>query len=286
MKTMEKIDRNQFAEELKLRKLIREGIKIIKNRKKENEYKEILEESQFRNLVRNMILTERAKPTGNHSFTSINKLERLLHNIIPRLESDYKDLTTDEDQRESFRAHILNAIENSLEPDKLNSESEPDIDDLNEEKVDVKINAPKATDDPMFIDVRDKDPDEDPEDEDLEPEEKEKKTFTKGLEDQELDETGRDEALDTFKSIGPQVEKAYAKLANEQDKNMFYDYLMANMKLYFDQFEEELQVNIKEPESEIYQQNTADAPPPGPMEEESNMTLIDEDLLYEILKDS
>mgnify|MGYP001364626289 CR=1 FL=1 len=253
------IDREELLEELKLRKIVRKSIKIIKEKKQRQEHEDILNESlqkqKFRKLVRKLILAESSEPKPIYRSTGIMKLEKLLTNIVPTLESDYKDLTTDIDQRESFRSHILNAVENSLEPDKLNAESDPDVEDLNEDeiaerkKAKIRIDT-DIEDDPMFIDV-DRPGKEDEEKDEIDPDEKKRIDFGMGLEDQ--DETGRNEAYDTYQSVGSQIEKAYVSLANEKDKNMFYDYLMANLKLYFDKFEEEMQPNLPEPESEIYQ---------------------------------
>jgi len=41
-------------------------------------------------------------------------------------------------------------------------------------------------------------------------------------------------------------------LANPKDKEVFTDYLLTNLKLYFDKFEDELQNEVEEPSSEIY----------------------------------
>ncbi len=43
-------------------------------------------------------------------------LADLLEKIIPTIEDDYKMLTTSEEQRESFRNHIVHAIKNTLRP--------------------------------------------------------------------------------------------------------------------------------------------------------------------------
>ena len=42
--------------------------------------------------------------------TGINVLEDLLKKIIPQIEDDYKLLTTSEEQRESYRSHIIDAV--------------------------------------------------------------------------------------------------------------------------------------------------------------------------------
>jgi hypothetical protein len=42
-------------------------------------------------------------------------------------------------------------------------------------------------------------------------------------------------------------------LADEKDKEMFYDYLITNLKLYFDKFEEDLAGSIEEPTTDEYE---------------------------------
>ena len=51
-----------------------------------------------------------------HQSTGINVLEDLLKKIIPQIEDDYKLLTTSEEQRESYRAHIIDAVVKTLTP--------------------------------------------------------------------------------------------------------------------------------------------------------------------------
>jgi hypothetical protein len=41
-------------------------------------------------------------------------------------------------------------------------------------------------------------------------------------------------------------------LANVEDKKIFVDYLITNMKLYFDKFEDEIQKEVSEPSTSQY----------------------------------
>jgi hypothetical protein len=41
-------------------------------------------------------------------------------------------------------------------------------------------------------------------------------------------------------------------LSNPEDQELFYDYLIANAKLYFDKFEDELSPDIEEPTNQAY----------------------------------
>ena len=109
-------------EEKILRENIRQIIRLVKQKKN-------TEEDTLRQIVREFIdiemqtLTEAGPdidPTPNKS-TGINVLEELLKKIIPIIETDYKSLTTNNAQRESYRSHIINAVVNSLTPAKINT---------------------------------------------------------------------------------------------------------------------------------------------------------------------
>ena len=253
---MEQMNRHEIYEEIRLRKIIREGIKKI-NQKIENEKKqEVLEEQRLRKSIRKMILQE-GTTTGDsdpapHKSTGINFLEKLLKNIIPTLEDDYKTLTTSKDQRESFRNHILKAIQDTIEPLKVTSQanSEVDITLAEQELEDVDLSV-KVEDDPDFIDIRsDKEKaDEEAElSDDPSTPEDEKEVF--GIEGE--DEVGRNAAFDTFNKISKQMVSAYDELTGSpEDQKLFYDYLLTNTKLYFDKFENDMSP-VEEPSSPDY----------------------------------
>lgn len=184
-------------------------------------------------------------PTPNKS-TGINVLEDLLKKIIPVLEVDYKILTTSEKQRMSFRSHVINAIVNTLKPVEVNNEADPeemneeiniDITD-GEEEVDVGGDMNK------FIDIR-SDKEKQADDEPADPRE----DF--GIEGE--DETGRNMAYSSFKKIESNIIDSYELLGDPEDKELFHDYLIANVKLYFDKFEDELAGSVDEPTNQAYQ---------------------------------
>jgi hypothetical protein len=61
-----------------------------------------------------------------------------------------------------------------------------------------------------------------------------------------------------LKSIETQVVDAFDLLSNNEDKELFYDYLITNVKLYFDKFEEEMAVNLEEPTTPEYEKAKKD----------------------------
>ena len=112
------INREQFAEEISLRKHIRKAIKHVQNKHILEEKRKFDEEKQLRGVIQ-QLLSETKVPDPEqapHESTGINVLEDLLKKIIPIIEIDFKKLTTDENQRMSFRAHVLQAVKNVLAP--------------------------------------------------------------------------------------------------------------------------------------------------------------------------
>ena len=57
----------------------------------------------------------------------------------------------------------------------------------------------------------------------------------------------------TFNKVENQIMDAYQSLASSEDKELFYDYLLTNLKLYFDKFEDELSGNLEEPTTPEYE---------------------------------
>ena len=238
-------------EEQTLRENIRHLIKFVKAKKQ-------IDEKQLRESIKTLaqlelsqMLQERevaeVDPTPNKS-TGINVLEDLLKKIIPVLQTDYKSLTTSMEQRESFRAHIINAIVTTLTPVEINNEAgeeEAELDSNLDEEIDIEIGDEADGDMDKFIDIR-----TDAEKKAEKEEEKADPRDDFGIEG--ADETGRNMAYNTFNKIETSVIDAYELLSNAEDQELFYDYLIANAKLYFDKFEDELSSFMKEPTSQAY----------------------------------
>jgi len=216
--------RDDLVQELLLRENIRKIIKVVKTRQKEKDSKKVVAEEMLRKIIRGALINEAAIPdeVPNRS-TGINVLEDLLKKIIPVLEADFKSLTTSEEQRGSFRAHILNAAQNIIAVANANADAGVLV------KEDIDINIDDEGDE-RFIDIDPKG------EENIDP----KDAFASGLEDTELDQTGRNVAFNAFKKIEQNILDSYELLSDAEDKKIFYDYLLTNVKLYFDKFEDEL----------------------------------------------
>jgi hypothetical protein len=243
--------------------LLRENVRDLISLVKKKEKKPLSEEQQLRAVIREFLRFElrEAKTPDNdpapHKSTGINVLEDLLKKIIPQVEDDYKLLTTSEEQRDSYRAHIIQAVVQTLTPVEVNNAAPEEVDaqELDEE-IDVNITDDDEQEDDMFIDIRgDKEKAADEE----EVEEDPRDAF--GIEGK--DTTGRNMAYTTFKKIESQIIDAYDMLSNPEDQEVFFDYLIANLKLYFDKFENEIQPNVDEPTNQAYDTAKQEEPAGG-----------------------
>ena len=121
-----------------------------------------------------------------------------------------------------------------------------------EEELDIVVGD---TPDDKFIDIRtdaERSAEEDPEEEEEDP----RDSFGAGIGG---DETGRNMAYQSFKKIESSIIDSYELLSNDEDQELFYDYLIANLKLYFDKFEEELAGTVEEPSNQAYDMAKDDA---------------------------
>ena len=241
-KHQETIIREEFIQELQLREVIRKVIVKLHKGK-------MNEEKKLREIIRKLILETKTPdndPSPNRA-TGINVLEDLLKKIIPIIETDFKKLTTKQEQRDSYRAHIVNGVENLLRPVEVNDdavdreeESDDDkfIDVLEEDEIEetIKVTVPAE----KFIDI---DPQE-------EPEEEEDPRDKFGIEGKDM--TGRNVAFDTFKRIETNIIDAYDILGDDEDQDIFFEYLLTNLKMYFDKFEEDLMASPSEPSTDSY----------------------------------
>jgi ribosomal protein L17 len=230
----------EMIEEMILREIIYEMLK----RKHIKEQKE--NDLKLRGIIKRLIAEAKKDIEDSpHSSTAINLLEDLLKSILPNLETQYKSLTTNKAQRDSFRAHVVNAVSELLETEDLNRDSslsqEADGETLEEqeveEEVNIKVSDVDASAEDKFIDIE------------AEPEEvEEPDTFSIAGQD----ETGRAMAQEAYNDIEKNITDTYAILHDETDQKLFRDYLITNLKMYFDKYEKELGAVI-EPTTDEYE---------------------------------
>ena len=86
-----------------LRQVIREKIRAQLTEQRKNE-------QALRSVIRRLIQEGDLSDIHPHRSTGINALEDVLKKSVPTLRTDFKRLTTDKSQRDSFRAHIVKAV--------------------------------------------------------------------------------------------------------------------------------------------------------------------------------
>ena len=67
------------------------------------------------------------------------------------------------------------------------------------------------------------------------------------------DPTGRNIASETFPLISTSIAEDYAILSLQKDKEDYKNYMLANLKAYFDQYEQKIAANVSEPYSAEYE---------------------------------
>ena len=260
-----RIEDNQVTEQL-MREYIRNKIRTEMNKELKNKEEK---EYQLRLVIRGLI--KEAKENANpHPNTGINKLRDSFRKAKATIKSKFQQLTTDPEQRVTFRAHFLNAFEKLFgELDALNAkglpEEVPKDDDTDLQAPPGDLEAPTSSEpmedeiDAILKEVK-VDLQGDPEI-DIEGDEQTKKDFAnKKKKDKEKemnlpeveagDTTGRNQSFDTFRLVQSYFSDAYLDLDNEADKKMFRDWCMFNLDLLLKNYEEQLSSQPQEPNIE------------------------------------
>ena len=252
------VNRQEIVEELMLREQVRRIIRIVKNKKRDQK---LNEERELRSIIRKLILSETSAVSKKtpHRSTGINVLEDLLNKVLTNIETDYKALTTKPEQKKSYRAHIVKGIMNILAPSRALADEPNDIvpasikeatESLEEEDIDITIDdeeeGPNLGQE-AFLDIDDEEPEE------------EEDQFTIAGQN----ETGRNIAAMTFRAgLQKNILDHYELLADDEDREIFYDYLITNIKLWMDKWDDEMSTDLEEPSTPEYEEAAAEESPP------------------------
>ena len=244
------ISRDEFLEELKLRQGVREILKQLKEKQINLSESKTNDDMLLRQKIRKMFLAEKTDfaPHGN---TGINVLTDLLERILPVVERDYKSLTTSSEQRDSYRAHFVKAVQNTI--GSLRVVEEPAD----------KSAAAKAGDEeekPTGMSAAELEEAESEFDKFIDITSPRQSTATDAdgdgsidMDNPDADLTGRNFAAKTFDKIEQNINDSFSILANPKDEDMFTDYLLTNLKLYFDKYEDEIKSVVAEPSTAEYE---------------------------------
>ena len=229
--SLKKIDREKFAmnvlEEAKLRKIIKN---IILQKKQK-----INEDKKLRNLIRSLI-NEQDEVSG-HKYTGINYLDRLLKKIIPQsIEPNYMDLTTDPEQRKSYRDNLIAGLKKALSIDLALADISAELERLRKKQGLIGISEQLSVDlddEDVVIDIPTKSP-----------EEEEEKNVAGS------ERTGAKAADDSLNDIIKDVKADFDSLSG-LDRDLFTRYLFINLLLNLDKFEDKINMSPSEEEASV-----------------------------------
>ena len=266
----EKDMRNEDITEQLLRKYIRGKIRSHLNEQNQ-------QEQQLRQVIRSLI--KEAKDQANpHPNTGINKLRDAFRKAKPSIKTKFQQLTTSEEQRTSFVAHLLNAFISLFDQlDALNAQGkqpepaaaagadaavdtlaappeggdiEGDIEkELSNILEDIQVTIDDDEEDAIDV-VSDEKPKEKTQvEKDVDKKkalDSEREEFGSGLSD--MDKTGRNQSFDTFRLVQSYFSDAYLDLDNEADRKMFREWCLYNLELLLKSYQDELNPGLEKPE--------------------------------------
>ena len=254
----ENIDRQILVEKI-YRKKVKEHINAFVALREQKNKRDLIGEKIFRAKIRNdlKVLSEK-KQKRIHSSTGMNSLEDLFSNtnLLSVLESDYYYLTTSVEQRKDYKNHVLSAVIDLFKTEDLSPESEENLNEslkylFEQEDADISIQVTdeELPEDKVVGPARDDIDDE---------KEKQEDENAESIDPNE-DLTGRNRAMAAVSKIEKSIKDSYAILGNPDDKSDFKTYLIANLKLYFDQWENSLQNNANPQFSDDVEKAVGDA---------------------------
>ena len=245
-----KIDRQEFLQEMKLRRFVRKAIKIAAKKRQIKELDALKEEQKLRGIIQNLLNEKSGVDSDTdpapYRSTAMNLLADVLNVLLPIVKPNYRKLASEEnyvDQRKSFRDNVLSAVDTFFDTLRGMSGGEAGTEDpisLNLSEImslaEVDINVDVDTDENPNMIVPDK--------------EKPKK---KSKEEEEEDDfqsfsiegsegTGARMAFNSLNNSNffDEIQKTYKILDNQKDKQEFESYLIHNLDLWFVKYEKEV----------------------------------------------
>ena len=103
-----------------IRQYVRKKIKESLQEHKVYRKQVLNEENRLRKVIRELLKEGDISDMHPHRSTGINVLEDVLKKMITTLRTDYKRMTTNKNQRDSFRAHMISAVKGALAPSLVN----------------------------------------------------------------------------------------------------------------------------------------------------------------------
>lgn len=205
------VSREEFLQEMKLRKLVREHISVVMK-----EEEEILkEENQLRSIVRKLILEQEAFQAETTAQAAADKA------LIATTTQVYDELDSlkQSEEKQSFKDHFMKYLEDLF--DQLDTEEPNKLQEQEEINVSMDVDEPAE---PVIIPPEE----ERPSDAELEDEENK----LPGKEYEGADYTGKEYAQRAWKSVEKQIDNYYRPLTGTT-REEFRNLMQVNYDEYF-----------------------------------------------------
>lgn len=237
------MNKNELLQEIKLRRFIRQAIKLRQRKLNESKKIDLVEEQKLRTVIRHLLReaeTDTDTEPVPYKSTAMNLINDVFGEILPVIKKGLRKLTSDPEERVSYLDHVLNKIKNMF--DVLNASQEAGR-ALAEQRIGIKIEDDDEEEE--FGETPDFD------DPDAPAEEKPSKEDEEESEFEEFaiagkDETGARIAFDTIagSNIEDNIRKLVRLLGDDEKRKEAQEYFLYNLNLFAIGYEKDLASEI------------------------------------------
>ena len=236
------MNKDELLQEIKLRRFIRQAIKLRQHKMNQTKQRDIIEEQKLRTIIRHILIeaeTDTDTEPVPYKSTAMNLINDVFGEILPVVKKGLRKLTSDPEERVSYLDHVLNKIKNMF--DVLNASQEAGQ-ALAEQRIGIKI---EDDDEEEVGETPDFDDPEAPAEKKPTKEDEEEAEFQK-FAIAGKDETGARIAFDTIagSNIEDNIRKLVRLLGDDEKRKEAQEYFLYNLNLFAIGYEKDLASEI------------------------------------------
>jgi hypothetical protein len=236
------MNKDELLQEIKLRRFIRQAIKLRQHKMNRTKQRDIIEEQKLRTIIRHLLIeaeTDTDTEPVPYKSTAMNLINDVFGEILPVVKKGLRKLTSDPEERISYLDHVLNKIKNMF--DVLNASQEAGQ-ALAEQRIGIKI---EDDDEEEVGETPDFDDPDAPVEEKPTKEDEEETEFQK-FAIAGKDETGARIAFDTIagSNIEDNIRKLVRLLGDDEKRKEAQEYFLYNLNLFAIGYEKDLASEI------------------------------------------
>jgi hypothetical protein len=236
------MNKDELLQEIKLRRFIRQAIKLRQQKMNRTKQRDVIEEQKLRTIIRHLLIeaeTDTDTEPVPYKSTAMNLINDVFGEILPVVKKGLRKLTSDPEERISYLDHVLNKIKNMF--DVLNASQEAGQ-ALAEQRIGIKI---EDDDEEEVGETPDFDDPDAPAEEKPTKEDEEETEFQK-FAIAGKDETGARIAFDTIagSNIEDNIRKLVRLLGDDEKRKEAQEYFLYNLNLFAIGYEKDLASEI------------------------------------------